>query len=87
MALTAEELARATARVVPILDTVLRELRCEGANPRGDGVDPRLAAKVLFADASRPRVRAAMLDRVGLADGALTEPEFNAIVDVAMLRL
>lgn len=86
--MTAEELARATARLVPLLDTALRESRCAGNDPRGDGVDPRLDLKTLFADRSRPRARNALIAGLGLADdGAVSEAEFNSMVDVAMLRL
>ncbi len=84
MALTAEELARATTALVPGVTTLLRESRAANVNPRGDGLDPRTDVKMMYGSATR---RPALLTRLSLEEGALAQSEFNTVVDVAMLQL
>ena len=82
--LSAEELARVTARLIPDVSTILRESRAANTNPRGDGLDPRTDVKQMFGSASR---RPVLLTRLSLEEGALAQSEFNVIVDVAMIGL
>jgi len=75
--LNAEDLARATAVVVPLLAPLMREIRARGGDRVADAID-------MFANAPR---RPALLSRIGLVEGAVGAGEYITMVRVANLQL
>lgn len=74
MSLTSDEVPSTTTLLRPALATFLRDLRAQSG-----GVDPKPLAKAAYATASQ---RQRILERLSMTEPGLTEPDFNALVDV-----